>query len=57
MAQQRGLSFWLIIVLVVSFSVLLYSGLRIFQERPPVPSRVLSSKGEVLTTSEQIHAG
>ena len=57
MKQLRGLSFWLITVLVLSFSVLLYSGLRIFHERPPVPGRVLSSKGEVITTSEQIQAG
>ena len=46
-----------ILLLVVSFGVLLFSGARIYQDKPPIPARVVASDGTVLATFESIQGG
>jgi nitric oxide reductase subunit B len=50
---------WVIfaISLIVSFSVLLFVGGRVFQQTPPIPARVASQAGEVLFTDKDIQRG
>ncbi|MEX1274429.1 MAG: nitric-oxide reductase large subunit [Bacteroidota bacterium] len=45
---MKGLwiGFWAVII--ISFAVLGWSGLRIYQERPPIPSRVVTPEGAVI---------
>ena len=47
----------LIGVLVTSFLILLYMGIAIFRDKPPIPKEVLSSQGAVVMTAEQIQQG
>src|SRR5262245_66259412 len=44
-------------VLVVSFGVLLWAGVRIYQEAPPVPERVVTEDGKQLIGPGEILAG
>ena len=45
------------IVLVVSFSILGWIGTRIFQEMPPIPSRVITTDGHVVIADGEIARG
>jgi len=45
------------LVLVVSFSVLGWAGVRIYQQAPPVPERVVTTEGQVLIGPGEIHTG
>jgi nitric oxide reductase subunit B len=45
------------LVLVLSFAVLGWLGLRIYQAAPPVPERVVTSDGRLLIGPGEIHAG
>ncbi|PRP91096.1 Nitric oxide reductase subunit B [Enhygromyxa salina] len=47
----------LLLVFVCSFGVLLYAGHRISVEAPPIPTRVLSSTGELLIDEGEVMAG
>ena len=47
----------LVLVIVGSFSVLLYAGHRIQQEAPPIPDRVVSTTGDLLIAPEEIKDG
>lgn len=47
----------LAIVFVASFAVLLYYGGEIYQEMPPVPDRVVTDKGNVVFTGDDIREG
>ncbi len=47
----------LIAVLVVSFGVLIYFGVDIYRQAPPIPAQVLSEQGEVLFTQEDVQDG
>ncbi|HEY6909205.1 MAG TPA: nitric-oxide reductase large subunit [Myxococcales bacterium] len=47
----------LILVLAGSFAVLLWTGVRIYQEAPPLPTRVVTSDGRTLLTRAEIEAG
>src|SRR5690242_10011212 len=44
-------------VLVVSFSILGWIGSRIYQEKPPIPSRVVTTDGEVFIPDGEIARG
>jgi nitric oxide reductase subunit B len=55
--MQNNLGKILIGVLVASFSVLIYMGIAIFQDKPPIPTEVLSSQGIVIMTAQQIQNG
>ena len=57
MTEKKGLGTWLILVLLCSFSVLLYCGTRIFDGKPPLPGQVLAPDGSVMTTGERITRG
>lgn len=46
-----------VLLLVVSFSVLLFSGARIYQDKAPIPSQVTAPTGEPLVTAESIRHG
>ncbi|AFD07938.1 nitric-oxide reductase large subunit [Solitalea canadensis] len=50
---------WLLfaLVMVISFSVLGYYGVKIYQEAPPIPEKIVNSKGEVIFTGEEIKDG
>ena len=59
---ETSLSFrrlWIALALVVglSFGALLYFGGEVYQYAPPIPSRVVTERGEPLFTGEQILAG
>jgi nitric oxide reductase subunit B len=47
----------LVLVLAGSFAVLLWTGVRIYQQAPPIPSRVVTSDGRTLLTGADIEAG
>lgn len=44
-------------VIIGSFAVLGYYGYELYQKAPPIPSRVVTTDGEVLFTGEQIRDG
>ena len=50
---------WIALALVVglSFGALLYFGGEVYQYAPPIPSRVVTERGELVFTGEQILAG
>lgn len=50
---------WLafIAVMVVSFAILSWIGVRIYQEMPPIPDQVVTTEGNVLIDSGEITAG
>jgi nitric oxide reductase subunit B len=56
MKDRRG---WMILggVTVVSFAILLWGGSEIWRQAPPIPDRVLTERGDVLFTGEQIREG
>nr|WP_294895216.1 nitric-oxide reductase large subunit [uncultured Pedobacter sp.] len=50
---------WTIFVVVMglSFTVLLYYGVKIYQNAPPIPEKVISTDGSILFTGENIQDG
>jgi len=46
-----------ILVVVISFAVLGWSGLKIYQEKPPIPESVVTSEGVTVVTGGSIEAG
>ncbi|MCU7495440.1 MAG: nitric-oxide reductase large subunit [Ignavibacteria bacterium] len=44
-------------VIIFSFAILVYFGVEIYQQAPPVPGRVLTSTGQVLFTGQDIKDG
>ena len=56
---KRFRKWWaaLLVVVIGSFAVLLWMGLRIDQEKPPVPQQVVSTSGQVLMTEADIVRG
>ncbi len=44
-------------VVVLSFAVLGWTGVRIYQEMPPIPARVVTTGGEVIIADEEISLG
>lgn len=53
----RRLWISLTLVIIVSFAILGYYGGKIYQQAPPIPERVLTERGEVLFTSQDIKDG
>jgi len=47
----------LAVLLIVSFSVLLWSGNQIYQKAPPMPEQVVSANGDVIYTRADIEKG
>ncbi|MFV8258867.1 nitric-oxide reductase large subunit [Bdellovibrio bacteriovorus] len=45
------------VVVVASFSVLIFYGVEIYREAPPIPDKVVTASGEVLFTGEDILNG
>lgn len=52
-------NYWIafILVIVVSFAVLGWVGVRIYQEKPPVPDKIIVTDGTTVLTGEQILNG
>jgi len=51
--------YWLafVAVVVLSFAVLGWAGLRIYQQAPPIPERVVTNEGVVVTDRSKIELG
>ena len=57
MSSTRRLWWGLAVLLVASFSVLLWAGGEIFRTAPPVPERVVGESGQVVYTKDDIQQG
>ena len=57
MACFKKLWFTLGIIVVLSFSVVGYLGRKIYQEAPPIPTQVLTTKGHVVFSKDDIQKG
>ena len=57
MHNYRRLWLGLAILLVASFSVLLWAGGEIFRAAPPMPERVVTESGQVVYTRADIETG
>ncbi|MFA7342701.1 MAG: nitric-oxide reductase large subunit [Terrimicrobiaceae bacterium] len=60
--KNRSVSYarlWLALAVVIlgSFAVLIYYGMEIYRQAPPVPARVVTESGRVLFTGESIRDG
>src|SRR5690606_10989811 len=55
--QYRRLWVALTVVIVASLGVLGYYGWELYQVAPPVPKRVVTTRGQVILTGEQIKDG
>src|SRR5450759_4848725 len=53
--KRLWISFWSVII--ISFSVLGWAGLRIYHERPPIPASVVMTGGETLIPEGEITKG
>lgn len=51
--------YWIAFILVVtiSFAVLSWVGIRIYQEKPPIPEKVITQNGELVYTKSDIQEG
>ncbi|KRB67855.1 nitric-oxide reductase large subunit [Noviherbaspirillum sp. Root189] len=57
MQSTRKLWTWLAIICVLSFAALGWVGTEIYVKAPPIPTQVISTKGDVLFTSEDVQQG
>jgi nitric oxide reductase subunit B len=57
MQSTRKLWTWLAIICVLSFAALGWVGTEIYVKAPPIPKQVISTKGDVLFTSEEVQRG
>lgn len=57
MKSVKNLWLSLTAVIVLSFAVLLYYGVEIYRQAPPVPDKVITNNGELVFTSEDINLG
>ena len=57
MSDTRKLWTLLGVLLVVSFSVLLWSGTRIYEAAPPMPERVVAADGTEIYSRAEIEKG
>lgn len=57
MGEYRKLWWTLIIVLASTFGILGISGVEVYKQAPPIPERVVSASGEVITTRDGILEG
>lgn len=51
--------YWIpfIAVIVISFTVLIWVGTKIYQQAPPIPDKVITEGGKIIFTREDIEAG
>ena len=54
---MRKLWFAFTAVVVLSFAVLGWTGLRIYQQAPPVPTRVVTADGRQIVGPDEIYRG
>src|SRR5688572_30063137 len=54
---MRKLWFAFAAVIVLSFAVLGWTGVRIYQEAPPVPARVITTDGRLVIGPDEVYAG
>jgi nitric oxide reductase subunit B len=56
---MRNLRLWIALAVVIlgSFAVLVYYGVELYHQAPPIPQRVLASDGRVLFTGQDIRDG
>ena len=57
MKATRKLWTWLAVICVLSFAVLGWVGTEIYVEAPPIPQKVVNTKGDVLYTAQQVTHG
>ena len=57
MHASRKLWTWLAIICALSFAVLGWVGTEIYLKAPPIPEKVINTKGEVLFTAAQVKRG
>lgn len=57
MKSHKGLWIAFTLVVGISFAVLLYYGRQIYQQAPPIPEKVINTKGQVLFTGDNISDG
>jgi len=57
MREYKKLWLLLAVVLVVTFGVLGWSGVEVYRQVPPIPSKVVTTSGQVVTTEEEILDG
>jgi nitric oxide reductase subunit B len=57
MQSTRKLWTWLAIICVLSFAALGWVGTEIYVKAPPIPKQVVSIKGDVLFTADQVQHG
>lgn len=55
--QYKKLWLWLAVVFFASFAVLLYYGGKIYQEKPPIPTEIVTDSGQVIYTKADIQDG
>ncbi|MBM7072195.1 nitric-oxide reductase large subunit [Shewanella sp. 202IG2-18] len=55
--KKRRLWMTLAISTLISFTILLFFGHKIYQMKPPIPERVISTNGDVIFTKSQIERG
>lgn len=48
---------WLAIVITVSFAVLIYYGTEIYRKIPPIPAKIETTEGTIISTSQDIKDG
>ncbi len=54
---MRKLWIGFIVVVVLSFVVLGWAGFRIYQEKPPIPERIVTTEGETIVPNNNVLAG
>ena len=57
MQSERKLWVWLIGLLAVTFSVLLWVGSEVHRQMPPIPGQVVDTTGQLIYTREDIQTG
>jgi len=57
MGEYRKLWWTLITVLIVTFTIMGFSGVEIYRQAPPIPDKVVTQSGKVLMTREDILKG
>lgn len=57
MNRERKLWLGFALVIILSFSVLLYYGYEIYQQSPPIPEKIVTEDGRLVFTGRQIRDG
>lgn len=57
MRSYKGLWLALLAVLIVTFSILGWTGVEVYRQAPPMPVKVLTQDGKLFTSQEQIERG